>query len=145
MKKTKIGRYHHRGTAVVEMAVIAPLFLLAMLGALEVGYAYMTRQTVTLASREGARAAALPGGTMDDVDTAVDASMAGADLTGHTTTSNVSSMSGSDVEVWVEVSIPFSRASFTGGLMGGGSFDISSRSTMRREGVEGGGGGIDPP
>lgn len=128
--------YRRRASAAVETAVVAPLVVTAMLGMMEIGYAFMVRQTVTLASREGARAAALPGGTQTDVDTAVDNTMGSANLTGYTTTSNVSSLDASDTEVWVEVSLPFNRASFTGQLLGGGSFNISSRTTMRREGVD---------
>lgn len=135
MKQTKHGR---RGTAVVETAVIAPILILGMLGMMEVGYAFMVRQTVTMASREGARAASLPGGTSDDINTAVDATMSSASLTGYATTSNVDLLAPTDLEVWVTVSIPLNRVTFTGDLFGGGSFDISSTTTMRREGVDSG-------
>lgn len=129
-------RSKRRGTAVVETAVVAPLMILAMFGMVEVGYAFMVKQTVTLASREGCRAAALPGGTMSDVQTAVDASMGAADLTGYTTTSNISTVGPTDTEVWVEVKMPMSRVGFTGQMMGGGAFDITSKTSMRREGVD---------
>jgi len=134
-----------RGAAVVETAIVAPIMILGMLGMMEVGYAFMVRQTVTLASREGARAAALPGGDMTDVNTAVDAAMSAANLTGYTTTSNIDSLGPTDVEVSVDVSIPLDRATFTGSMLGGGSFNISSQTTMRREGVDiGDGSGPDP-
>lgn len=136
MNKSISKRFSRRGTAVVEAAVVAPLMLLSMFGMMEVGYAFMIKQTVTLASREGARAAALPGGTMTEVTAAVDAAMGAADLTSYSTDSNVSGLSPTDVEVWVEVSIPFSRVSFTGNMLGGGSFNITSRTSMRREGVD---------
>lgn len=142
----KRKRFARRGAAVVETAVVAPLMLLAMFGMIEVGYAFMVKQTVTLASREGCRAGALPGGNMADVQAAVDASMGAADLTGYATTSNISSVGPTDTEVWVEVSMPLDRVGFTGQMMGGGSFDITSRTTMRREGVEAenpSGGGIE--
>lgn len=125
-----------RGSAVVEMAVMAPLLITAMLGMIEVGYAFMVKQTVTLAAREGARAGALPGGTLNDVQGAVDAAMASPGLTGYSLDSNVSSLSPSDTEVWVEVSIPLDRATFTGSLLGGGSFNITGKTTMRREGID---------
>ncbi len=142
----KRAKYARRGSAVVETAIVAPVMILGMLGMMEVGYAFMVRQTVTLASREGARAASLPGGDMADVNAAVDAAMAAANLTGYTTTSNVDSLGPTDVEVNVDVSIPLSRATFTGSMLGGESFDISSQTTMRREGIDAGGGavGVDP-
>lgn len=136
MKRNLLRKYGRRGTTVVEMAVMAPLLVTAMLGMFEVGYAFMVKQTVTLAAREGARAAALPGGCMNDVDSAVDASMAAANLSGYSASSNIDMCGPSDLEVWVEVSIPFDRASFTGSLLGGGSFNISAKTTMRREGIE---------
>jgi hypothetical protein len=69
------------------------------------------------------------------VDTAVDAAMGAAGLTGYTTTSDISTLTPTDMEVTVSVSIPLSRVSFTAGLLGGGSFDIGSTTTMRREGL----------
>ena len=136
MKRNLLRKYGRRGTTVVEMAVVAPLLVTAMLGMVEIGYAFMVKQTVTLAAREGARAAALPGGDWADALGAADAAMAAANLTGYTTTSNIEQCGPTDVEVWVQVSIPLNRASFTGSLLGGGRFDISSKATMRREGVE---------
>lgn len=131
-----LRRFDRRGVAVVETAVMAPLVILAMLAMIEVGYSFMIRQTVTLASREGARAASLPGGTMADVTAAVDATMAGPSLSGYTTTSNIDSLGPSDAEVWVTITLPFDRASFTGNLLGGGFFNITSTTTMRREGID---------
>jgi Flp pilus assembly protein TadG len=130
-----------RGSAVVETAVLAPLICMAMFGILELGQAYNVKQTVTLAAREGARAAALPGGTFADAQAAVDQAMAMANLTGYTTTSNINELGPTDTRVWVKVSIPFNRAMFTGTMLGGGSYNISSTTTMRREGVDETGGG----
>ncbi len=147
MKLITRKRHVRKGAAVVETAVVAPVLILGMLGMIEVGYAFMVRQTVTLASREGCRAASLPGGDMTDVNDAVDASMGAANLTGYTTTSNIDSLSSTDLEAEVTVSIPIDRATFTGSLLGGSQFTISSTTTMRREGVdtEDDGSGVEPP
>lgn len=137
-----------RASAIVETAVVAPLMLLAMFGILELGQAYNTKQTVTLAAREGARAAALPGATLTDAQAAANASMTMAGFSGHTVESNISTLSPTDTQVWVKVGIPFNRATFTGSMMGGGSYTISSTTAMRREGIDsasGGGSGIAPP
>jgi hypothetical protein len=122
-----------RGATVVETAVMAPLVVAAMLGMVELGYSFMVRQTVTNASREGARAGCMPGATSADVEAAVNATMSGAGLSGYTSLNNVDDLSPEDNEVWVEVSLPLSRAMFTGNIFGGGTFDITARSTMRRE------------
>ncbi|HUN80333.1 MAG TPA: TadE family protein [Phycisphaerae bacterium] len=140
-------RCMRRASAVVETAVVAPLLILAMFGMVEVGQAYNVKQTVTLAAREGARAAALPGATQADAQAAVDASMGMAGLTGYTMTTNMAGLQPTDTQVWVKVSLPFDRASYTGTMMGGGSYNITSTTTMRREGVDsssGGGNGIQP-
>lgn len=135
MNMKRNGRSLRRGSAIVETAVMAPLVMTAMLGMMEVGYSFMVRQTVTNAAREGARAAVLPGATSVEVNAAVASTMGAASLTGYTATTNLDSLGVNDLETWVEVSIPFSRASFTGALLGAESFVIKSRSTMRREGV----------
>ena len=64
--------------------------------------------------------------------------MSMASLTGYTVTSNVSSLGPTDTQVWVKVSLPFDRASYTGMLMGGGTYSIGSTTTMRREGASSG-------
>jgi Flp pilus assembly protein TadG len=146
-RNRKPNRMIRRASAIVETAVVAPLMLLAMFGILELGQAYNTKQTVTLAAREGARTAALPGATFNDAKAAADASMTMAGFSGHTVTSNISSLSSTDSQVWVKVAIPFNRATYTGSMMGGGSYTISSTTTMRREGIDlasGGGSGIAP-
>jgi len=134
MKNLRRNRGLRKGVAAVETAVVAPLLVVAMLGMMEVGYAFMVRQTVTMASREGARAGCLPGGTMADVESAVDDAMEAAGLEGYEVDSNVGTAG--ITEVWVNVTIPLNRVSFTGSLLGGGSFDIGSTTTMRREGPD---------
>lgn len=136
MKQKNICLLGRRGAAVVETAVIAPLMLLSMFGMMEVGYAFMVKQSVTLASREGARAGALPGATLTDVTNAVDTAMEAANLGGYTMTSNISTLGPTDLEIWVQVAIPLNRVSFTGNMLGGGTFQIVGRTTMRREGLD---------
>jgi hypothetical protein len=137
MKPAYQRRFVRRASAVVETAVVAPLMITAMFGMLEAGYAFMVKQSVALAAREGARAGAMPGATMDDVRSAVDVAMTAPHLSGYTTTSNLSGLSTTDTDISVTVTIPFSRVSFTGNLLGGGGFDITSSTTMRREGLTG--------
>jgi hypothetical protein len=49
-------RAAERGSALVETALVAPLFLLLVFGVLEVGYAWLGRSTVSNMSVTGARA-----------------------------------------------------------------------------------------
>jgi hypothetical protein len=152
MKRLIRNKYVRRGSAVVETAVVAPLMVAAMLGTIEVGHAFMVKQTVTLAAREGARAGSLPGGTLADIEAAVDASMAAIDLEpavlvdpnnpelgyeacGYWTESNIELLGPSDPELWVEVSVPLECVSITG-YFGSSTVNIASKTTMRREGVD---------
>jgi Flp pilus assembly protein TadG len=142
------GRSHgRRGSAVVETAVMAPLMLAMMLGMTEMGSAFLVRQTMTNAAREGARVASMHGATAADVTAAVANTMSGASLTpdAYTVNTNLDTLTSNDTEVWVEVTLPFNRATFTGGMFGGGSFNLHAKSSMRLEGAaQGSGGGITP-
>ncbi len=48
-----------RGTTAIEMAVVAPVFFLMILGMIELGRMLMIRQALTNAAREGCRKAVL--------------------------------------------------------------------------------------
>lgn len=52
-------RVASRGGAAVEFALVLPLFLLLVMGALDYGYYFFSSQIVTGAAREGARAGTL--------------------------------------------------------------------------------------
>ncbi|QDT16880.1 TadE/TadG family type IV pilus assembly protein [Alienimonas californiensis] len=56
-----------RGAALVEAAVVLPIFFLAILAIVEFGRAMMVGQLVTNAAREGARQAILYGSDDDEV------------------------------------------------------------------------------
>jgi Flp pilus assembly protein TadG len=71
-----------RGQAVVEFALILPLFLLLVFGALEFGRAYYDLHLLITAAREGGREASLPGTTEADVQATVDSFLTGAGLAG---------------------------------------------------------------
>jgi Flp pilus assembly protein TadG len=62
-----------RGAALVETALVLPVFLTVALGIIEYGRALMAANLVTSAAREGARIAARDGSTNTDVQNAVKA------------------------------------------------------------------------
>ena len=70
---TTIRQNNHarRGAAMVEMALVLPLFLMLVLGIIEFGRAMMIANLVTNAAREGARMAVLDGSTNTAVSSAV--------------------------------------------------------------------------
>ena len=63
----RIARSRRRGVAAVELAVVAPLFLLLLAGIIEFGQAFRIQHAVSNASRRGARAGIVDGATSDEV------------------------------------------------------------------------------
>lgn len=53
------GRAGERGASVIEFVLVAPLFLMLMLGAIDWGWYFVLRETVVNATREGARVASV--------------------------------------------------------------------------------------
>ncbi|MFP4177030.1 MAG: TadE/TadG family type IV pilus assembly protein [Planctomycetota bacterium] len=60
-----------RGQALVEFALVLPLFLLLILSAVDFGRAYLRLHMLTNAAREGARVGSLPDTEESDVEDAV--------------------------------------------------------------------------
>ncbi len=60
-----------RGAVAVELAVVAPVLLVLVIGSIEFGRAMMASNLLTTAAREGARVAALPNKDSNDVRDAV--------------------------------------------------------------------------
>jgi Flp pilus assembly protein TadG len=58
---------HHKGAAIVELALALPLLLLMFLGMLEFGRVMRAQQTLTNAAREGVRAASIGGMTETEI------------------------------------------------------------------------------
>lgn len=127
------NRKHRRGAATVEMAVVAPILVMMMLGMIEVGYAFMVRHTLDLAANRAVRVATLPGYTSSDVIENVDDTLVHTGLAGYEVSTNLDELEPTEREVWVEVKMPINRVMFTGSLFGGGSFNITARRTAQRE------------
>jgi len=62
---------NRRGAAMVETAIVLPIFLILVLGIIEFGRALMVANMVTNAAREGARMAILDGSTNSEVQQSV--------------------------------------------------------------------------
>ena len=60
-------RLRHRGAALVEMAVILPVFVLIVLATIEATSMIFLRQTLEIAAYEGARVALVPGSDAGNV------------------------------------------------------------------------------
>ncbi len=139
-KPCGLCRKNRRGTAVVEFAVVAPVFFLLVFGMIEYGRMVMVQQIITNASREGARQAVLDGATSSSVDTAVTSYLTGASISGADVVTNPAdpSSAGYGASVTVTVSVPFSAVSWLPSPMFpmNQSKTLSAVSVMRRETVQ---------
>jgi Flp pilus assembly protein TadG len=66
-----ITSQQRRGAAVVEFALVVPLFFTVVFGIIEFGQGFMVAQLLNSAAREGARVAMLPGSTNAEVEATV--------------------------------------------------------------------------
>lgn len=71
LRTRKPGAGDRRGAAMVETALVLPIFFMVVLGVIEFGRAMMVAQLLTNGAREGARAAVLPGATNTSVQQVV--------------------------------------------------------------------------
>jgi Flp pilus assembly protein TadG len=136
-----------RGTALVELALVLPIFVAITLGIVEFGRAMMVGQLVTNAAREGARRAIIDGATNGDVETSIKdflAQAVGAQANEVAVTITITPSAGNPNPgnslpashtkdlVTVKVEVPFSDVSFGKGKYLEGKMLIA-QSAMRRE------------
>lgn len=147
MKQLVNRRNDRRGAALVEMALVLPIFFAVVLGIVEFGRAMMVSQMVTNAAREATRLGIIDGSTNSDVETWVEEflnssiNVAASDVT---VTITVDAAPGNDdpndlVEnaqardlVTVSVSVPFDKVSYVPGSYLNGK-NLSAQSSMRHE------------
>lgn len=129
------GRKRRRGAAVVEFAIVAPLFFLLVLGMIEYGRLVMVQQILTNAAREGARKAVLEGIGTSDVQTAVQNYLQGANIDEATVTVVTNSPVAPDyaASMTVTVQIPFAAVSWLPSPIYLKNYQMSASTTMRRE------------
>lgn len=134
-KVCRLCRKNRRGAAVVEFAVVAPVFFLLVFGMIEYGRMVMVQQVLTNASREGARVGVLDSSTTSDVTMVVNrylesGGVRGADIT---VTPNPPNSAGYGAPVTVAVSVGFDQVSWLPSPMFLGGRTLSATSVMRRE------------
>ncbi|MCI0461997.1 MAG: pilus assembly protein [Gemmataceae bacterium] len=126
------------GVSTVEFALVAPVFVLFVLGVIEIGRGLMVVSLLNNSARAGCRVGILDGSSDTDISSAVTSALQGQNVTGITVTVHVNgtpanastAVSGDRITVFVSVPItnvtwvPGSRF-FTGNLSG--------QCTLRRE------------
>lgn len=134
-------RRKRRGAALVEFAIVAPLFFLIVFGIIEFGRAIMVQQVLTNASREGARLAVLDSTTptASEVTSKVTDYLARAGISGAIVTINPTEPTSAKYgePVTVTVKIPFGSVSWLPSPMFlGKTTQLTATSVMRRETVQ---------
>ncbi len=133
----RISRLLHsqRGTAVVEFALILPLFLTLVFSVIELGSAWYSKQMLVNASREGARLGALFDGADDaEVESTVAGLLQQAGFPG--TVQVVSTGAGGDTGDLVTVVVTANHQLLVlGGLLPGvpSQVTLSATTVMRHE------------
>ena len=121
-----------RGQAIVEFALILPVFILILLGIMEFGLVFHQYLVVTAASREGARVAAL-GGTDAETRTIVNSSAASIN-TGQLTTTITPANRVKGQSVSVQVTNPVTiRAALISQAFPQNPFPVTGTTIMRVE------------
>jgi Flp pilus assembly protein TadG len=123
-----------RGAATVELAILLPVLITILVGALEIGNMFSIKSALQNAAREGARHAVLPLATPESVTTSCNQSLAASGLTGVAvaiTPSPKSAKSGTMISV--SVSATYSQNSWlpSGGILG--DKQLVSTVVMRKE------------
>jgi len=76
-------KVERKGAALVEFALVLPVFLLLIFGGLEMGRAVMVKHVLEEAARAGCRVASMQGATTNDVTSVVDQALEKAGLAGY--------------------------------------------------------------
>ena len=141
--RTEIAKRKHQacpqirhGIAAVEFAIVAPIFVIMILGIIEIGRAIMVQQIITNASREGARRAITEKATASEVQTVVNEYLAATSVKSGVSV-DVTPAPGPAVgfgdPITVTVTVPYGNVSWlaTPWILGGSQLTAST--VMRAE------------
>jgi len=140
MKAIRRNQAVRRGVAIIEFALVAPIFFITVLGLVEIGRACMVTQLLTEAARRGCRAGVIEGTSSSSIQQAASDFLTGVGINGETAdvyvndapagNSNVQGMP-AYTEITVVVSVPISNVTWTPlRFVNNG---LSGQYTMRRE------------
>jgi Flp pilus assembly protein TadG len=129
------SRHYRTGAAIVEFAIVAPLFFLLVLGCIELGRALMVQQVLTNASRVGARNAVMLSGTLSSAEDAATEFADGVSVSGVSVAVTPDPATASSGEmVSVTVSVPFANVTWVPSPWFMGGKTLTATSVMRKEG-----------
>lgn len=138
MRRRDTGE-QRRGSAIIEFAVILPVFVLLVMGMIEAGRAIMIKQIAVDASREGARWAARPIGSQSIISATVGAYLQNAGIDPNVATITMTPDGSSNIPegsaVTVTVTIPYNSVKWPGPALFMGGRNIVAQTVMRRHAI----------
>jgi Flp pilus assembly protein TadG len=137
MKRTT-RKGDRRGAALVEMAIVAQLMIVLVMGVIEYSWCLLKCQQLSNAARVGARAGARYGATSTDITSAVSSAMtaAGMSSSGYTLTTTPANPStlAAGALLTVQVSVPYANVDAVGIVLIPTPTTIKGKVVMAREG-----------
>jgi Flp pilus assembly protein TadG len=128
-------RGDRRGAAVVEFAVVAPVFFMMIIGFIEFSRAMMVQQVLVSASRVGARTAITLNATTTEVNAAVQSYTQGLAVSGVSAVVSPSpDVTAPGDLITVTASVPYADVSWLPSAWFLGGKLLTCESTMRKEG-----------
>ncbi len=134
-KIRKTASIFHRGSTVVELAVVIPILLTLVFGIIEFGWVMMVEHTVGSAAREGCRMAALVGTGDSDINAKIDGFMSGVGIPKANYTVTITHATTADPTETVTVKVLYSKISLLKGYFKITDFYLTGRAAMHKEGM----------
>ena len=130
-------RSNRKGTAAVELAIVAPVIIVLVMGTIEFGRAMVVLQVITNASRVAARSAVMPSGSSSTAIAAAEEYAEAAGVSGLTiqVTPSPSSANVGDA-ITSEVTVSYADNTWMPGDWFLGGVTLSASSVMAKEGYQ---------
>lgn len=129
-------RFNERGAAAVEMAIILPLLMLILFGIIDFGMIMYSREVITNASREGARAGIVQSATKPGVgaiQAIVTNYLTGTGIDPNAVTINVAGAGLTNPNI-LNVTVTYPYQFFAPGILGlGTAITLTGQTVMRHE------------
>lgn len=136
--KRGVRRHTRKGTAVVEFALVAPLFFLLVFGIIEFGRLIMVQQIVTNTAREAARMAIIDGANLTSIKNTLETDLDDMSVPNATVTLiELADSGGLGERIEAVVTVNLGEVSWLpGSYVGFDAFTITSNCTMRKESIQ---------
>lgn len=129
-------RFNERGAAAVEFALLLPVLMLILFGIIEFGMIMYSREVITNASREGARAGIVQSTakpTVGEIQTIVTNYLTGTGVDPNSVTTNVAG-AGLTAPNTLTVSVTYPYNFFVPAILGlGNTISLTGQTVMRHE------------